>query len=177
MRSSRWRRRWCTVLASTGLLIGVMTPSAMGAVSVTSSPAGAAEPTEQRTGATFVPSEDAVPGVAPPGAAENAVYLNKAGEVIAAPGSTADPEAARIGCTPNSKPDYTHTIPRATCLVTVRGREGTAPTTLLTCTTVCTSTTPTVVGGRRRVRQLNEFTLAAEAPTARRHVRPATIGT
>ena len=54
----------------------------MSATAVASAPAGAAEPTGPGAGATFVPSKDAVPGIAPPGAGTTAAYLDRAGRVM-----------------------------------------------------------------------------------------------
>ncbi len=69
----------------------------------------AAEPTGLRAGATSVPSKDAVPGIAPPGADKTAVYLDSAGRVIpTAKSPSAVSETAGIGCTPVSGRDNPH---------------------------------------------------------------------
>jgi hypothetical protein len=58
---------------------------------------------------TFTSYEDAVPGVAPAGASETAVYLDNQGQVIPMDGATdANAEAAAFGCTPVSGRDNPH---------------------------------------------------------------------
>ncbi len=71
------------VVLSPGLLARLGgAPLKRSATAVASAPAGAAEPTGPRAGATCAPSEDAVPGIAPPGADKTAVYLDGDGRVI-----------------------------------------------------------------------------------------------
>lgn len=56
-----------------------------------------------------MPSKDAVPGIAPAGADETAVYLDSAGRAIPmATSPSADSEAALLGCTPVSGRDNPH---------------------------------------------------------------------
>jgi hypothetical protein len=92
---------------------GAALACAIGAGAVVSAPAGAVQPAGPRAGVTF---ETAVPGIAPRGAAETAVYLDTAGRVMAGkagPGGSAaeKPGAvapALIGCTPESGRDNPH---------------------------------------------------------------------
>ena len=55
-------------------------PLGMSATAGASAPAGAADPRGPEPAGTSVPPEDAVPGIAPPGADETAVYLDSAAE-------------------------------------------------------------------------------------------------
>lgn len=58
---------------------------------------------------TQIAAADPVPGIAPPGADETAVYLDSAGQVIPmARGASGVSESARLGCTPVSGRDNPH---------------------------------------------------------------------
>jgi hypothetical protein len=68
-----------------------------------------AAPANASADATSVDSEDAVPGLAPPGVDKTAVYLDRAGRVMGtAESMTANSNTAQIGCKPESLPDYPH---------------------------------------------------------------------
>jgi hypothetical protein len=76
---------------------------------VTPTVVAATPPTGLRAAATSVPSQDAVPGIAPLGADETAVYLDGAGQVIpTATSPSAVSETVLIGCTPESGRDNPH---------------------------------------------------------------------
>lgn len=91
------------------VVVGAALALGMGATAVASASAAAAEPTGLRAGATSVLSKDAVPGIAPPGADNTAVYLDSAGRVIPTVKSQrAAPETTLIGCTPVSGRDNPH---------------------------------------------------------------------
>lgn len=150
-------------------------PSGKGLVTaVASAPAAAAEPTGLRSGATFVASEDAVPGIALPGADKTAVYLDSAGRVIPmakSPSGVSEP--ALIGCTPVSGRDNPHW---SSGDVSGHGwwKKGTCSRTVPTCTTASTSGTRTTAGDRRRVRRPRNSGLILGVATVRWHARPVT---
>ena len=91
------------------VVVGAALALGMGATAVAGTPAAAAKPTGLRAAPTSVPSKDAVPAIAPLGAAKTAVYLDGAGRVIPmAKSPSAVSETALIGCTPESGRDNPH---------------------------------------------------------------------
>ncbi|MFW6641384.1 hypothetical protein ACOALZ_15235 [Nocardiopsis algeriensis] len=80
-----------------------------GSVFLAGAPAGAAQVPALPAAEVSVPSQDAVPGIAPRDAAGTAVYLDGAGQVMSLPGEPQEvAEAAQFLCTPVSGRDNPH---------------------------------------------------------------------
>lgn len=102
-------RRAATVAVVTLAVGGLSTPAAIASTSEGNRPGGSSAP--------LSPAE-AVPGIAPPGAAKTAVYRDGSGRRISVPtspsaastsGKSGDSgKSARIGCTPDSGRDNPH---------------------------------------------------------------------
>jgi hypothetical protein len=91
------------VVVGAALVIGTGVTTGVG------TPAVAADPAGSPGTAGFVPSQEAVPGIAPPDADGSAVYLDAAGRLISqATGPNGGSDPTLIGCTPESGRDNPH---------------------------------------------------------------------